>query len=131
MKENKKPKQKDELDFEYEMEEDSQIELEMYKKMLQEAQAKNLHYEKFLSDQGLMGECNSQFVSPEEIICMQGIEYIKRLVIQGTFTKDDINAFDVLHRNLCLIRGIKVDKQGKKKDKPKTREELLQLVKKG
>ena len=127
----KKSKSKDELDFEMEYEEENQIELEMYRKMLQEAESKNLMYEKFLLDRGLMEECNSQFISPEEIICSQGIEFIKKLVIAGTFTKDDVNAFDVLHRNLCMIRGIKLDKQGKKKDKPKTREELLQLVKKG
>lgn len=127
----KKSKSKDELDFEMEYEEENQIELEMYRKMLQEAESKNLMYEKFLLDRELMEECNSQFISPEEIICAQGIEFIKKLVIAGTFTKDDVNAFDVLHRNLCMIRGIKLDKQGKKKDKPKTREELLQLVKKG
>lgn len=127
----KKYKSKDELDFEMEYEEENQIELEMYRKMLQEAESKNLMYEKFLLDRGLMEECNSQFISPEEIICAQGIEFIKKLVIAGTFTKDDVNAFDVLHRNLCMIRGIELDKKGKKKNKPKTREELLQLVKKG
>lgn len=127
----KKSKAKDELDFEMEYEEENQIELEMYKRMLQESESKNLMYEKFLLSRDLMEECNSQYISPEEIICAQGIEFIKKLVISGTFTKDDVNAFDVLHRNLCMIRGIKLDKQGKRKDKPKTPEELRLIVMKG
>jgi len=124
-----KNKSKDELDFEMEMDEDNAIEVEMYKQMLQEAQSKNLLYEKFLLDRNLMEDCNSQFVSDEEIICAQGIEYIKRLVVQGTFTKDDVNAFDILHRNLCTIRGIKTDKAGKKPVKVRSPEELRNLIK--
>jgi hypothetical protein len=128
---SKKNKAEYDMDFDLEGSDSESPEIEIYKQMLEEASSKNLAYEKFLLDRNLMEECNSQFVAPEEIICAQGIEYIKRLVVQGTFTKDDINAFDVLHRNLCMIRGIKLDKAGKKKEVVKSREELLKLVKKG
>lgn len=118
------------LKFDIEGSADSQEspETEIYKQMLEEATSRVLLYEKFLLDKGLMEECNESYITSEEIICLQGIEYIKRLVVQGTFTKDDINAFDVLHRNLCMIRGIKIDKNSKKKEQPKSREELLKLV---
>lgn len=105
-----------------------EIEISILKQMLEEANAKNFKYEAFLLSKGLMEEAVESYLSDEEFICQQGIEYIKRLVAHGTFTKDDINSFDVLHRNLCLIRGISLERKKNKKDAPKNREELLKLI---
>ena len=117
------------FDLEGSYEDGEHPEVAIYKKMLEEATAKLIRYEKFLNDKNLMQECDEMYISDEEIICLQGIETIKHLVVTKTFTKDDINAFDILHRNLCTIRGIKLDKQSKsKKDLPKTRAELLKFV---
>lgn len=109
--------------------EEDQIELSIYKEMLKESNQRLFILESFLLDRGLMEHANLHFISDEEMICVQGIEYIKRLVLHGTFTKDDINAFDVLHRNLCLIRGISIDRKKNKKETPKNREDLLKLIK--
>lgn len=68
----------------------------------------------------------TQPMSDEEYICAKGIESIKKLVMNEIQTKDDINIFDVLYRNLCTIRGIKVEK--KPKEKPKTQAELYGLI---
>lgn len=68
----------------------------------------------------------AQPMSDEEYICVKAIESVKKLVMNEIQTKDDINMFDVLYRNLCIIRGIKVDK--KPKEKPKTKEELYGLI---
>lgn len=117
-----------EFDLEGSYDQQDSPELEIYKKMLQEQTEKVLKYEKFLQDRNMMEEADSSFMSNEEFICLNGIEFIRRLVASGTFTKDDINAFDVLYRNLCTIRGIKVDKN--KKTTKINREEALRLLKK-
>lgn len=123
----------DEMSFDIDSEhsEEDHPEILIYRQMLSEATSKIIKYEKFLQDKNLMEEADSSFISDEEIICLQGIETIKQLVIARTFTKDDINAFDILHRNLCLIRNIKIDKNSKKKSNtPSSRDELLKLVSK-
>lgn len=86
------------------------------------------YYEKVLREQGLHDLIVSGGISDEEYICLKGIADIKQLVNNSTFTKDDINMFDTLYRNLNLIRGIKLSNV--KKEKPKSREELLKIVKK-
>lgn len=118
-----------EFDLEGDLEGGDSTEVAIYKQMLQEANEKLIKYEKFLADKNLLEEADSSYISDEEVICLQGINSIKQLVVQGVFTKDDINAFDILHRNLCLIRGIKIDKNSVKKGKtPSTREELLKVI---
>ena len=71
----------------------------------------------------------TQPMSDEEYICAKGIESIKKLVMNEIQTKDDINIFDVLYRNLNVIRGIKAG--NKPKEKSKSKEELLSIVKGG
>jgi len=86
------------------------------------------YYEKILREQGLHDLIVSGGISDEEYICLRGIADIKTRVTSSTFTKDDINMFDVLYRNLNAIRGIKLSNV--KKEKPKSRDELLKIVKK-
>lgn len=93
-----------------------------------ELKKKIYSYRKFLEDNGLMKEAEATYISDEEFICLRGIESIKKLVINEMQTKDDINIFDTLYRNLNIIRNINTSKI--KKEKSKTRSELLALVKK-
>jgi hypothetical protein len=86
------------------------------------------YYEKVLREQGMDDLIVSGGISDEEYICLKGIADIKLLVNNSSFTKDDINMFDVLYRNLNVIRGIKLSNV--KKEKPKSRDELLKIVKK-
>lgn len=83
-------------------------------------------YESIIRKGGLAEELNKEF-SDEEYICVKGIETIKQLVMNQIQTKDDINMFDILYRNLNTIRGIKVGNV--KKEKPKSRDELLKVIK--
>ena len=98
-----------------------------YKPIAEELQRKVYALEKVLRANGMEAEIEAS-ITDEEFICINGIDTIRTLVFNKTFTKDDINMFDVLYRNLNIIRGIKGNNQ--KKDKPKTHAELLQLVKK-
>jgi hypothetical protein len=98
-----------------------------YKALAEEFQKQIYALEKILQSNGL-GDLLPAKISDEEFICINGIDTIKMLVFNKIFTKDDINMFDVLYRNLNIIRGIKGSNQ--KKEKPKSHAELLQLVKK-
>lgn len=64
-------------------------------------------------------------MSPEEQICIDGIDHLLNLFKTGTFTKDDVNNFDVLHKNLRLIKGKSVDS---KKPKKTNVADLLKIV---
>lgn len=98
-----------------------------YKPIAEELQRKVYALEKVLRANGMESEIEAS-ITDEEFICINGIDTIRTLVFNKTFTKDDINMFDVLYRNLNTIRGIKGNNQ--KKEKPKSHAELLQLVKK-
>jgi len=82
-------------------------------------------YENIIRVNGLEKSLDKEF-SDEEYICVKGIETIKMLIINQIATKDDVNMFDVLYRNLNVIRGIK--SSNVKKEKPKSREELLKVI---
>ncbi len=97
-----------------------------YRAIAEEFQRKIYNLEKIIRDNNLEDQLDRQ-ITDEEFICMNGIDTIRTLVFNKTFTKDDINMFDVLYRNLNVIRGIKSNNQ--KKEKPKSHAELLQLVK--
>lgn len=116
--------------IEYDLEgsiEEKETEKKDYKAIAEEFQRRIYALEKVIRDNGLDTELPNP-ISNEEFICLNGIETIKMLVFNQIHTKDDINMFDILYRNLNLIRGIKGSNQ--KKEKPKSHAELLQLVKK-
>ena len=95
---------------------------------IEELEKKVFQYEKILLDNEL-GHLIGKDMSDEEYICVKAINSIKKLVVNEIQTKDDINMFDVLYRNLCTLRGIKPTKD--KKEKPKSREELISIIKGG
>jgi len=98
-----------------------------YKALAEEFQRRIYNLEKIIRENNLEDQLD-RTITDEEFICINGIDTIRMLVFNKIFTKDDINMFDVLYRNLNIIRGIKGNNQ--KKEKPKSHAELLQLVKK-
>lgn len=66
-------------------------------------------------------------ISVEEQICLDGISYLAKIFQRGTFVDADTKMFDVLHKNLRLIRGQYGD-EDKKKTKPANVKELLSIV---
>jgi hypothetical protein len=98
-----------------------------YKALAEEFQRRIYNLEKIIRENNLEDQLDRS-ITDEEFICINGIDTIRMLVFNKIFTKDDINMFDVLYRNLNIIRGIKGNNQ--KKEKPKSHAELLQLVKK-
>lgn len=68
-------------------------------------------------------------VSVEEKICIDGINHLAKLFELGSFTKDDTQMLDILHKNLRTIRGQDVSKE--KKSKRADVKELLSIVQKG
>lgn len=119
---------KDKIKYDLEgSDEKKEIEKVDYKAVAEEFQRRIYTLEKIIRSNGLDSELPNP-ISDEEFICLKGIETVKMLVFNQIHTKDDINMFDILYRNLNTIRGIKGSNQ--KKEKPKTHAELLQLVKK-
>lgn len=126
----KKPKNKSKKEVvEYEFDLDGKEESKRdFKAEILELEKKVFTLEKIIRQNGFQDELPN-VISDEEYICLKGMETIKKLVLNEIQTKDDINMFDVLYRNLCIIRGIKVPK--KEKEKPKTKEELYSVIKGG
>lgn len=119
--------QNPDADYEFDLgipEEDSQ-EVKELKAENERLEKLAFKYEAIIRKGGLADELDKDF-SDEEYICVKGIETIKKLVMNQIQTKDDVNMFDILFRNLTVIRGIKVGNI--KKEKPKSREELLKVI---
>jgi len=70
-------------------------------------------------------------VTDEERICIKGIEFLAKLFDVGGFTKDDAQTYDILHKNLRMIRGLSTEDRKKKLQTPKSASELLKIVKNG
>ena len=84
--------------------------------------------EKIIRDNEL-GHLLEQSISDEEYICVKGIDSVKKLATNESLTKDDVAMFDTLDKNLNTIRGIQPKKE--KKEKPKSRDELISIIKGG
>lgn len=122
-------KNKDDIDFDLDGSSvDESQEVKELKAELEKLEKLNFKYEKIIRDNGFADQLNKEF-SDEEYICSKGIQTIKALVFNQIATKDDINMFDVLYRNLNTIRGIA--SKNIKKEKPKSREELISIIKGG
>ncbi len=65
-------------------------------------------------------------VTPEEEICILGIEQILDAVKNKIADKNDIQNYDILHKNLRMIRG--QSSTEKKTNKKTTKAELLKIV---
>lgn len=66
-------------------------------------------------------------ISAEEEVCVKGIEVIRELVRNKTFTKNDVQNFDIFYKNLRLIQGKDTDSEVVE-EKPIEVAELLKLV---
>lgn len=66
-------------------------------------------------------------MSAEEKICLDGINGLAKIFENSTFTKDDAAVFDILNKNLRLIRGHSDADKGKKTKKA-TKAELFSIV---
>lgn len=70
------------------------------------------------------------FTSVEEQICIDGIRHLAKLFEQGSFTKDDTQMLDILHKNLRMIRGQSIPNERKgKKVKKEDLGKLFDIVK--
>lgn len=83
-----------------------------------------------IKDNGLESEVGEiKNITPEEQICIDGIRHLSELFKNGTFDKNDTNNFDILHKNLRMIRGQSVGEKVKK-SKPADIKDLLKIVEK-
>jgi len=110
------------------------MELEMEVKALRaeidKLKKENTEYKSIIVDNELGDEIGlTKIVTPEEEICVLGIEQILELVKNGVADKNDIVNYDILHKNLRMIRGHSGD--SKKKQKPAKVADLLKIVKDG
>ena len=69
----------------------------------------------------------TKVVSPEEQICIDGINHLAEVFKNGTFDKNDATNFDILHKNLRMARGQSTDVKVKK-SKPADIKDLLKIV---
>jgi len=67
-------------------------------------------------------------ITDEERICIKGIEYLAKLFESGAFSKDDAQTYDILHKNLRMIRGLSMEDKKKRPQNLKSAKELLKIV---
>jgi hypothetical protein len=85
---------------------------------------------KVLRENDLLEELqNVKVVTPEEEICLKGIALILEKVRLKDFDRHDIANYDILHKNLRMIRNM--PNETGKKQKPTDIKELLKIVEGG
>lgn len=108
---------------------DREIELEYENKILNERigelEKEITLLRQIVKDNDLEDEIGEIAISDEEFICINEIKKMKQLSETSGLTKDDVQALDILHKNLRMIRGMKPDKKSKKKADVK---ELFKIV---
>jgi len=89
------------LDMELEME------LKALRSEIDKLKAEVSKYKKVIVEHGIEDEVDDfvAIVSPEEKICLDGIGHLAELFKNGTYDSNDTKNFDLLHKNLRLIRG--------------------------
>lgn len=102
-----------------------EFEIKALRKKLAELELENDKLKKIVIDNDL--DENDEFITDEEFICINEIRKLKQLSEQSGLTKDDVQALDILHKNLRMIRGKSTD--GKKSSKKKSSvAELFKIV---
>ena len=105
------------------------MELEALRRELDSLRKENDTIKKVIIENGLEDEvANFKAVSPEEQICIDGIKHLVDVFKNGTFDKNDALNFDILHKNLRMIKGQAIPSNSKKKEKPVDIKELLRIV---
>jgi hypothetical protein len=103
------------------------LEIKAVRKELDKLRNENKKLKQIIVDNDLDDEVSiEREITPEEEICIKGIDQILELVRNKVFDSKDIQTYDILHKNLRMIRGLVDD--NKKKPKGKTAAELLKLV---
>ena len=93
---------------------DLEHELDFYKKKVLELQGENQKMKEVITENDLEDELDGfESMSEAESICIKGITQILELVEAKQHSDSDIKNFDILYKNLRLIRG-KSDEKGKK-----------------
>jgi hypothetical protein len=91
-----------------------ELELKALKKQVQEQKRQIQKLKQVIADNDLEEELGEDKpISPEEEICIKGIEQILDLVKNKCQTSNDIKDFDILHKNLRMIRGQVTETKGK------------------
>jgi hypothetical protein len=104
-----------------------ELELKALRKEIDQLKKENQNLRDVIVANDLNDEIGiEKVISPEEEICLLGIEQILEAVKHKIHTKIDIQNYDILHRHLRMIRGQK--DTDKKSSKKVTAQELLKIV---
>ena len=83
-----------------------ELELKVLRKQIAELEKENKELKAVITENDLGEELGLERpITPEEEICILGIEQILQAVKNKIHTKQDIQNYDVLHRHLRIIRG--------------------------
>ena len=109
---------------------DSEFEISRLKKEILELETLVQRMKQVITDNELQEELKDiDFTSDSEQICVTGISQILDLVEKGVASDSDIKNFDILYKNLRLVRGQEVPSGKGKKLKTKNVAELISIVK--
>lgn len=104
-----------------------ELELKVLRKQIAELEKENKELKAVITENDLGEELGLERpITPEEEICILGIEQILQAVKNKVADKNDISNYDILHKNLRMIRGFSTD--SKKKTKKADVKDLLKIV---
>lgn len=104
-----------------------ELEVKALRKEIEKLKSENADLREVIHENDLGDEIGEKRpMTPEEQICILGIEQILDAVKNMVADKTDIQNYDILHKNLRLIRGQSTDT--KKSNKKTTKAELLKIV---
>lgn len=104
-----------------------ELEVKALRKEIEKLRSENDDLREIIHENDLGDEIGEKRpMTPEEKICILGIEQILDAVKNMVADKTDIQNYDILHKNLRLIRGQSTDT--KKSNKKTTKAELLKIV---
>jgi pyruvate formate-lyase activating enzyme-like uncharacterized protein len=104
-----------------------ELELKILRKEIAKLEKENKELRGIINDNDLGDEVGIERpITPEEEICILGIEQILDAVKNKIADKNDISNYDILHRNLRMIRGFTTE--SKKKVKKADVKDLLKIV---
>lgn len=104
-----------------------ELELKVLRKEVAKLEKENKELKSIIKDNDLEEELGlEKVITPEEEICILGIEQILNAVKNKVADKNDIQNYDILHRNLRAIRGFAPE--SKKKTKKADVKDLLKIV---
>jgi ribosomal protein S13 len=104
-----------------------ELELKALRKEIDQLKKENENLRDVIISNDLGDEIGiEKVISPEEEICLLGIEQILEAVKHKVADKNDIQNYDILHKNLRLIRGQTTDTKARQKKTSKA--DLLKIV---